>query len=94
MAFRDLFVWLIVASTAHANDIDLVNAARAQIGITKLYDAKYSRLKYPDGDVHISKGVCTDVVIRALRVAHQKDLQNLFTKICLDIFLCTQSIGA
>ena len=72
-----MFVLLIAASTAHANDIDLANAARAQIGITKYYYAKYSKLKYPDGDVDISKGVCTDVVIRALRAAHKMDLQQL-----------------
>ena len=77
MAFRYLFVLLIAANTAQANDIDLANAARAQIGITKLYDAKYSKLKYPNGDVSISSGVCTDVVIRALRTAHKMDLQQL-----------------
>lgn len=45
----------------------LVNDARGQIGKTLYYDPSYSKLTYPMGDVEISKGVCTDVVIRALR---------------------------
>lgn len=45
----------------------LVNDARSQIGKTLYYDPSYSKLTYPMGDVEISKGVCTDVVIRALR---------------------------
>ena len=46
----------------------LVSDARDQIGKTLLYDPGYSALKYPMGDVPMIKGVCTDVVIRALRV--------------------------
>ncbi|MGJ7903688.1 DUF1287 domain-containing protein [Lysobacter sp. 1R34A] len=45
----------------------LVAAARAQIGVTRLYDPAYVRLSYPGGDVAADRGVCTDVVIRALR---------------------------
>lgn len=56
---------------------DIVSAARAQIGVTKEYDPAYVGLKYPGGDVDISKGVCTDVVIRALRKARDMDLQKL-----------------
>lgn len=46
----------------------LVNDARGQIGKTLYYDPSYSKLSYPLGDVPIVKGVCTDVVIRALRL--------------------------
>lgn len=46
----------------------LVQDARKQIGVTLSYDPAYTRLDYPMGDVPASKGVCTDVVIRALRV--------------------------
>lgn len=46
----------------------LVNDARGQIGKTLYYDPSYSKLSYPMGDVPIVKGVCTDVVIRALRL--------------------------
>jgi uncharacterized protein YijF (DUF1287 family) len=35
--------------------------------VTKYYDPAYTRLVYPMGDVPLIKGVCTDVVVRALR---------------------------
>ena len=75
---RVLFLGMLLASVqAHADDLKLVNAARKQVGVTKAYDPAYSKLTYPNGDVALSKGVCTDVVIRALREAHQLDLQKL-----------------
>lgn len=55
----------------------IVSAARAQIGKTTVYDPSYVRLDYPGGDVRIDKGVCTDVVVRALRDALDMDLQKL-----------------
>jgi uncharacterized protein YijF (DUF1287 family) len=55
----------------------IVVAARSQIGKTIFYDSGYSSLKYPGGDVPIERGVCTDVVIRALRIALKMDLQKL-----------------
>ncbi|WP_225591014.1 DUF1287 domain-containing protein [Pseudoxanthomonas sp. PXM03] len=45
----------------------LVSAARAQIGVVRVYDPAYFSLSYPGGDVPADRGVCTDVVIRALR---------------------------
>ena len=45
----------------------LVAAARSQIGTTLHYDPAYTEIAYPNGDVPLIKGVCTDVVIRALR---------------------------
>lgn len=45
----------------------LVSAAREQIGVTIDYDGSYQKLAYPLGDVAAHTGVCTDVVIRALR---------------------------
>ncbi|WP_235565771.1 DUF1287 domain-containing protein [Lysobacter sp. Root559] len=45
----------------------LVRAARAQVGVVRYYDPTYVRLDYPGGDVAADRGVCTDVVIRALR---------------------------
>jgi uncharacterized protein YijF (DUF1287 family) len=44
-----------------------VQDARTQIGKTLHYDAAYAKLAYPMGDIPIARGVCTDVVIRALR---------------------------
>lgn len=64
-----------LASTAAANNLDLVTAARAQVGVTVLYDPAYRSLKYPGGDVPADRGVCTDVLVRALRVARGLDLQ-------------------
>ncbi len=52
----------------------IVVAARAQIGTT--YDSRYRQIAYPNGDVPPDRGVCTDVVIRALRKAGY-DLQRL-----------------
>lgn len=45
----------------------LVQAAFVQIGVTISYDPAYEKIGYPNGDVPIDRGVCTDVVIRALR---------------------------
>jgi len=55
----------------------IVRAARSQIGKTTSYDPSYVGLSYPGGDVPLEKGVCTDVVIRALRGAVNLDLQKL-----------------
>ncbi len=55
----------------------IVEAARDQIGKTLFYDPSYRSLPYPNGDVPIKRGVCTDVVIRAFRSALQLDLQQL-----------------
>ena len=62
----------------------IVQSARNQIGKTLHYDPAYTKLTYPMGDVPISKGVCTDVIIRALRdpnidlqaLVHQDMSQN------------------
>ena len=45
----------------------LVAAAVAQYRQTVYYDPSYVRLSYPNGDVPKDRGVCSDVVIRALR---------------------------
>lgn len=42
-------------------------AAEAQVGVTTIYDPAYVQLDYPNGDVPIERGVCTDVVVRAYR---------------------------
>ncbi len=54
----------------------IVQSARNQIGKTVRYDPAYTALAYPMGDVPLEKGVCTDVVIRALREQNM-DLQVL-----------------
>ena len=51
-----------------AGNIDtFIASAQSQIGKTLTYNPEYVPLKYPMGDINISKGVCTDVVVRAMR---------------------------
>jgi uncharacterized protein len=68
-------VALLSPFVAHAGNLDIVAAARAQIGVTAHYDPAYRRLAFPGGDVAPERGVCTDVVVRALRAARSIDLQ-------------------
>ncbi|MCB2103503.1 MAG: DUF1287 domain-containing protein [Rhodobacteraceae bacterium] len=53
----------------------LIAAAESQVGVTLHYDPSYVRLAFPGGDVARDVGVCTDVVIRAVRAAFGIDLQ-------------------
>jgi uncharacterized protein len=46
-----------------------VKGAVEQLNYTYYYIDSYEKLKYPNGDVDRSKGVCTDVVVRAFRRA-------------------------
>jgi uncharacterized protein YijF (DUF1287 family) len=54
----------------------VVARAREEVTRRVSYDPSYTRIPYPNGDVDPSRGVCTDVVVRALRVAGI-DLQAL-----------------
>lgn len=65
----------------------IARAAVAQVGTTVRYDSAYRRLPYPNGDVPLDRGVCSDVVIRALRsigvdlqVAVHEDMKRAFGK--------------
>ena len=71
-----LFLFACCASAQQADGVKVAVAARSQIGITTAYDPAYSRIAYPMGDVPQSRGVCSDVVIRAYRNAGI-DLQKL-----------------
>jgi len=66
-----LSVLVFASSKCGADDAQLglriVGAAREQIGVTQEYDPTYTTIKYPGGDVPLHTGVCTDVVVRALR---------------------------
>ena len=53
----------------------LIAAGERQIGVTTLYDAAYVSIDFPNGDVPIDRGVCTDVIVRAYRTAFGIDLQ-------------------
>lgn len=73
---RAFLILLALSTTAHADDAQtLIAASRAQIGVTTAYDPSYSALEFPGGDVDRTRGVCTDVIIRALRDAWGIDLQ-------------------
>jgi hypothetical protein len=63
-----------ITATAQTRSMPIVAAARDQIGKTTIYDGAYVGLDYPGGDVPLERGVCTDVVIRALRDAYDMDL--------------------
>ena len=45
----------------------VARAAMAQVGVTVGYDASYVPLSYPGGDVPVTTGACSDVVVRAFR---------------------------
>lgn len=65
---------------AHAQDLQkVIVGAKAQVGVTRGYDPAYRRMTYPNGDVPLTTGVCTDVIIRAYRHAGV-DLQVLVHK--------------
>lgn len=74
---RALLFALLVLPLQAQDGPKIVEAARKQIGVTLRYDPVYTAIAYPDGDVPRERGVCTDVVIRALREALSKDLQKL-----------------
>ena len=82
-----LFPTILLADKPAAKALDLVKAARSQVGVTVTYDPAYVGLDYPNGDVPRDRGVCTDVVIRALRktgfdlqkLVHE-DMKGNFTK--------------
>lgn len=60
---------------AGAEPSRLTAAARDQVGVTVVYDPSYAALAFPGGDIPRDRGVCTDVVIRALRDGWGIDLQ-------------------
>lgn len=62
----------IVTKTTGINSDEIkkmLESAVEQTNLTVNYDPAYVVIPYPNGDVPIEKGVCTDVVIRAFRRA-------------------------
>lgn len=72
-----VLIFLLFASPALAGvePSRLTEAARTQVGVTLSYDSAYTPLAFPGGDLPRERGVCTDVVIRALRDGWGVDLQ-------------------
>lgn len=61
----------------------LLESAIEQTSVTKGYDPAYVVLPYPNGDVPIETGVCSDVVIRSFRNAGvdlQKEIHEDMSK--------------
>ncbi len=57
----------------------VIDGAIDQVGKTTGYDPSYQKLDYPNGDVPIETGVCSDVIVRAFRKANidlQKDIHE------------------
>lgn len=75
MVGRGLTLALLAALATGAAADPLAEAAADQVGVTVIYDPSYQGMSFPGGDIPRERGVCTDVVIRALRDAHDIDLQ-------------------
>jgi uncharacterized protein YijF (DUF1287 family) len=58
---------LFAASVFAAPPAEFLVAAHSQVGVTVRYDPEYTTLDYPGGDVPMDRGVCTDVIVRAMR---------------------------
>lgn len=67
LVLLSLFITLLFAKTPNTKVESFVKAARSQVGVTKIYDPAYVKIKYPMGDIDMRRGVCTDVVVRAFR---------------------------
>ncbi|MGV3461183.1 MAG: DUF1287 domain-containing protein [Flavobacterium sp.] len=66
---KHLMLLLLLLSLSQEKNFS-TKLSDAAITLTKdfvIYDSAYTQIKYPNGDVHKNKGVCTDVVIRAYR---------------------------
>jgi uncharacterized protein len=66
-----------IFATAEEDAARLITAGLAQLGVTTIYDPAYVALRYPEGDVPLERGVCTDVIVRAYRSGLAIDLQRL-----------------
>lgn len=69
-----LAVLLTSMPLSFANDVS--DAAKSIVNRLVIYDGRYEKIDYPNGDVSPNRGVCTDVVIRAYRKLNI-DLQKL-----------------
>ena len=69
----------MLAANSSPNLKLVIDGAVDQIGKTTSYDPSYQKLDYPNGDVPIETGVCSDVIIRAFRkgsIDLQKDVHE------------------
>ncbi|MGF1925462.1 MAG: DUF1287 domain-containing protein, partial [Bacteroidia bacterium] len=74
-----LFFLVIFTAYSFGQSATALKLSAAAISLTYekvTYDPAYFSIKYPNGDVPLGKGVCTDVVIRAYRRGLSIDLQK------------------
>jgi uncharacterized protein YijF (DUF1287 family) len=65
-----LFLFLLISHSSFSQNNKGLKLAKAGESLTQqkvVYDPKYFKIPYPNGDVPVGKGVCTDVIIRAYR---------------------------
>ncbi len=66
--YRFLLILLLIGFLRGEDIVKkFIQAARDQVGKTLIYDPSYRKIPFPNGDFDIKRGVCTDVVVRALR---------------------------
>ena len=68
MKLRYTVLLLLLSTWLFSGNTDrFITSAQSQVGKTLTYNPEYVYIKYPMGDIPLSKGVCTDVIIRAFR---------------------------
>jgi uncharacterized protein YijF (DUF1287 family) len=77
MKFFLVVLWFAALPLHAQTGEKLVASARKQVGVVLYYDSRYTQMEFPNGDVPADRGVCTDVVIRAMRDGLSWDLQQL-----------------
>jgi uncharacterized protein YijF (DUF1287 family) len=63
-------------TSRRARTLLVLEGAYRQVGVTTIYDPRYTVIPYPGGDVPLERGICCDVIVRAYRRAGL-DLQLL-----------------
>ena len=74
-----LLILLFLTVNAFGQSSSGLKLSSAAIALTNqkvIYDPAYFSIPYPNGDVPLGKGVCTDVIIRAYRTGLGVDLQK------------------
>src|SRR6266536_757431 len=68
-----------LAANSSRNLKMVIDGSIEQVGKTTAYDPSYQKINYPNGDVPLETGVCSDVIVRAFRKAGidlQKDVHE------------------
>ncbi|MFT4906230.1 MAG: hypothetical protein ACI978_000290 [Oleispira sp.] len=80
MIFKKLLLIGLILSSQYSFsqdfELDIVQVALERTNHNVRYDGRYLSIPYPNGDVPVNIGVCTDVIVRTYR-AIGTDLQQL-----------------